>query len=74
MVSVSSKLLPHPSSSPLLTTSTSSNDDVLRYIKGLQLKVEAVEAQRKKDLRMAEAQRKKDIKKVERRAKKTIDL
>ena len=44
---------------------------MLRYVKGLQLKVEAVEAQRKRDLRMAEAQTKKDIKKVERRAKKT---
>ena len=44
--------------------SPSSNDDMLRFIKALELNVEAVEAERKKDIEMVEAQMKKDLEKV----------
>ena len=74
--SVSSKSLPHPSSSSLLTASPSFNDDMLRFIKALELKVEAVEAEsaeRKKDLEKAEAQRKKDLDKAEAQRKKDLE-
>jgi hypothetical protein len=47
-----------------LTGSPSPNDDtVLNYIKHLELKVEANEAQRKKDIEAVEARRKKDLEK-----------
>ena len=62
---MSSKSLPHPSSLSLLKASPSSNDDMLRFIKALELNVEAVEAERKKDIEKVEAQMKKDLEKDE---------
>ena len=53
--------------------SPSSNDDMLRFIKALELNVEAVEAERKKDIEKVEAQMKKDIEKVEAQMKKDLE-
>ena len=46
---------------------------MLSYIRGLELKVEATEAQRKKDIEKAETQRKKDIEKAETQRKKDLE-
>ena len=53
--------------------SPSSNDDMLRFIKALELNVEAVEAERKKDIEKVEAQMKKDLEKDEAQMKKDLE-
>ena len=54
--------------------SPSSNDDMLRFIKALELNVEAVEAERKKDIEKVEAQMKKDLENVEAQRNKDLEI
>ena len=54
--------------------SPSSNDDMLRFIKAFELNVEAVEAERKKDIEKVEAQMKKDLENVEAQRKKDLKI